>query len=104
MMAVIDNTTEVEEFDQPASYRLYQNYPNPFNPITRIQYSIPERSFVSLKVFDVLGNEVARLVDEFNYSGEYQVEFEASGLTSGIYFYKLIAGSFVETKKMILMR
>jgi hypothetical protein len=88
----------------PSSIILIQNYPNPFNPITRINYSIPDRSFVSLKVFDVLGNEVAKLVDEFTFAGEYQIEFESNGLTSGIYFYQLKAGSYIETKKMILMK
>jgi len=98
----------------PDEIALGQNYPNPFNPSTKINYSIPQRSKVLLKVYDVLGNKVAALVDEVKPSGEYQVEFSAIGgsasggdawnLSSGIYFYKLIAGSFVETKKMILLK
>jgi hypothetical protein len=88
----------------PDSYNLAQNYPNPFNPATIIQYSIPKRSNVSLKVYDILGNEVANLVNEEKNRGIYQVTFNATGLASGIYFYMLQAGSFVETKKMILMK
>ncbi len=85
-------------------YLLSQNYPNPFNPSTRIQYAISSRQFVQLKVYDVLGNEVATLVDEEKPVGSYEVEFNASKLTSGIYFYKIKAGSYVETKKMILIK
>jgi hypothetical protein len=85
-------------------YYLHQNYPNPFNPSTSISYSISERAFVTLKVYDVLGNEIAILVNEEKTIGNYKVDFDASGLPSGIYFYRLQAGSFVETKKMVLMR
>ncbi len=85
-------------------FRLIQNYPNPFNPVTTIQYSIPRRNNVTLKVFDILGNEVATLVNEEKERGVFSVMFEASNLASGIYFYRLQAGNFVETKKMILLR
>jgi hypothetical protein len=85
-------------------YSLSNAYPNPFNPATTINYSVPEVSFISLKVFDVLGNEVATLVNEEKSSGSYKVEFNASTLPSGIYFYILQAGSFVSTKKMVLMK
>jgi len=88
----------------PIDFQLYQNYPNPFNPSTSLQYAIGKTQFVSLKVYDVLGNEIATLVNEEKPAGEYEVEFNASGLTSGIYFYKLQAGSFIESKKMILMK
>ncbi len=88
----------------PKSFNLSQNYPNPFNPITKIKYQIPEISFVTLKVYDVLGNEIVVLVNEEKPAGEYQVEFDATGLSSGIYFYKIQTGSFIETKKMILMK
>jgi len=81
-----------------------QNYPNPFNPITTIKYQIPEMSSVTLKVFDVLGNEIAVLVNEEKTVGNHQVEFEASSLSSGIYFYQLKAGEFIETKKMLLLK
>jgi len=89
---------------------LYQNYPNPFNPSTVIGYQLPVISNVTLKIFDILGNEVATLVDEEKQPGVYNVEFgyaETSrdlSLPSGIYFYQLKAGSFTETKKMILAK
>jgi hypothetical protein len=96
---------EVEiEISIPLKYELTQNYPNPFNPSTTIKYSIPKAVTVQLKVYDVLGNEVATLVDEYKPAGTYEVEFDASGLTSGIYFYQLKTEGFVETKKMILMK
>jgi hypothetical protein len=85
-------------------FQLYQNYPNPFNPATKIVYSIPQRSFVSLKVYDILGSEVAVLVDEIKPAGEFENEFDGNELTSGIYFYQLIAGNHSETKKMILLK
>jgi len=86
------------------SYRLEQNYPNPFNPTTNIGFSISDFGFVTLKVYDILGKEVATLVDEYKPAGEYEVEFNASTLPSGVYFYQLKAGSFVKTNKMILLR
>jgi hypothetical protein len=88
----------------PKEYNLAQNYPNPFNPSTTVNFSVPSSEFVTLKVYDVLGNEIATLVNEEKPAGSYEVEFSADGLTSGIYFYKLQAGSFVETKKMILLK
>ena len=86
------------------NYKLYQNYPNPFNPRTKIKYSISQRSMVSLTVFDLLGDKVATLVDEFKPSGEYQVEFDGSELTSGIYLYRFQADEFSQIKKMILLK
>ena len=88
----------------PNDFSLNQNYPNPFNPSTVIQYAIGSRQFVSLKVYDVLGKEVATLVNEEKPTGNYEVNFNASSLSSGVYFYKLQAGSFWETKKMILIK
>jgi len=90
-------------------FRLFQNYPNPFNPTTKIRFTIPqderrEMQDVSLKVFDVLGSEVAILVNEDKPAGTYEIEFNASSLPSGVYFYQLRAENFVETKKMILLR
>lgn len=93
-----DNSTNL------VSYRLYDNYPNPFNPSTSIKYSLAEANFTTLKIFDALGNEVAVLVDELKSAGTYQVEFNAATLSSGIYYYTIQAGSFNETKKMILMK
>jgi hypothetical protein len=88
----------------PQNFQLEQNYPNPFNPSTTIRYSIPEASFATVKVYDMLGNEVVTLVNEEQHAGEYEVEFDASHLSSGIYFYKLQTAYYVETKKMILMK
>lgn len=93
-----------DEVGFPKSYSISQNYPNPFNPSTTIRFQLPNSSIVNLKVYDVLGNEIVTLVNEEKPVGEYEVEFNAAGLSSGIYFYKLNAGSFVETKKMILMK
>jgi hypothetical protein len=86
------------------TFSLSQNYPNPFNPSTRINFSIPEASFITLKVYDVLGNEIATLVNEEKPAGNYEINFSAEGLTSGIYFYILTAGSFTQTMKMILLK
>jgi len=88
----------------PLSFSLSHNYPNPFNPTTTINYQIPEQSFVTLKVYDVLGSEIETLVDQEKPKGNYEVEFNATNLSSGVYFYRLRAGDFVETKKMVLMK
>ncbi len=88
----------------PASYSLGQNYPNPFNPVTTIKFSIPRYSFVSLKVFDVLGHEVAVLVSGMKQAGIYNVAFNGKGLASGIYVYQLKAGGFTDTKKLVLIK
>jgi 2',3'-cyclic-nucleotide 2'-phosphodiesterase (5'-nucleotidase family) len=85
-------------------FRLMQNYPNPFNPTTEIRYRMSEFGFVSLKVYDVLGREVATLVDEEKPAGSYTVRFNATGLASGVYYCRLRAGSFVETRKMAMMK
>lgn len=96
--------TGVEETHVPAQFVLSQNYPNPFNPSTTIEFQIPHTSHVSLKVFDVLGKEVAMLVNETKHAGTYTVSFDAGKLSSGIYFYKLNTGSFVQIRKMILTK
>jgi photosystem II stability/assembly factor-like uncharacterized protein len=88
----------------PSKFSLEQNYPNPFNPNTNIQFAISSLQFVTLKVYDVLGNEVATLVNQEKPAGNYEVEFDASHLSSGVYYYQLWTGEFVETKKMILLR
>ena len=110
---VVTNVNDDQD-SQPSKFSLSQNYPNPFNPSTKIKYSIPASEFVTLKVYDVLGNEVATLADEYQPDGSYEVEFSAKGgsasggnaynLSSGIYIYRLQAGSFIETKKLILMK
>ena len=94
----------IGELDLPSGYRLRQNYPNPFNPSTTIKYSITEQSIVTLKVFDVLGREVSGLVNKEQSVGNYEVDFDATNLTSGVYFYKIQARDFVEIKKMLLLR
>jgi hypothetical protein len=86
------------------SFTLYQNYPNPFNPSTKIRYSVPQTSRVQIKVFDVLGNEIATLVNEEKPIGTYEVEWNATTLPSGVYFYQLKTDGYVETKKTILMK
>jgi hypothetical protein len=86
------------------SFNLSNNYPNPFNPSTNISYTIPERGNVSLKIFDLLGGEVAQLVNGEIEAGSYNVSFNAANLPSGIYFYRLQAGDFVQTRKMILLK
>jgi len=92
------------EITAPNKFSLEQNYPNPFNPITTIKYQIPELSFVTLKVYDVLGNEIATLVNKEKNAGTYEIEFDPAGFQSGVYFYQLQVGSLVETKKMVLMK
>jgi hypothetical protein len=98
----------------PDQFGLSQNYPNPFNPITNFEYRISNSEFVSLKVYDVLGNEIATLVNEEKPAGEYKVQFDISNLSggisakggyaSGVYFYQLKAGNYIETKKMVLLK
>ena len=85
-------------------YNLCQNYPNPFNPTTNIEYNIPKSTYVNLEVYNILGKNVATLVDKFQQAGKKSVEFNASKLPSGVYFYRLQAGSFIETKKLILLK
>jgi len=98
------SSIDEQHLQNPLDFSLFQNYPNPFNPSTTIKYEIPELSFITLKVYDVLGNEIATLVNEKKPAGNYEVEFGGSVLTSGIYFYRFQAGSFVEIKKMVLMK
>ena len=88
----------------PSDFSLSQNYPNPFNPSTNIEYSIPEESFVQLKVYDILGNEVATLVNEEQTAGTYRADFNGEGLSSGLYIAQLTAGNFVQTIKMSLLK
>jgi hypothetical protein len=85
-------------------FSLEQNYPNPFNPTTKISWQSPVGSHQTLKVFDVLGNEVATLVDEFREAGRYEIEYDASTLSSGIYYYRFITGDFIATKKMLMLK
>jgi hypothetical protein len=93
-----------EEINEPYNYSLSQNYPNPFNHSTTIYYSIPELSNVVLKVYDVLGKEIVTLINKEMQTGVYEVEFDATNLPSGIYFYTLRAGVFRNTKKIMLIK
>ena len=107
--SVVVSTNEKKSDQFPTVYNLAQNYPNPFNPTTKIKFTIPEEGtkhslLVQLKVYDVLGNEVETLVNEIKPAGNYEINFDASGLSSGVYFYKLIAGDYLSTKKMLLIK
>ena len=88
----------------PVTYELAQNFPNPFNPSTNIRFSIPESGLVKLKVYNVMGEEVATLLNEQKNAGNYEVQFDASRLASGVYFYSIITDNFVSTKKMVLLK
>lgn len=88
----------------PGEFRLEQNYPNPFNPSTTIRYGIPHQSVVTLIVFNTLGQEVATLVNESQDAGNHDVRFDGTGLASGVYFYRLRAGDYMETKRLLLLR
>jgi len=88
----------------PKEYELYQNYPNPFNPTTNIRFDIPKDILVSIKIYDILGREVKTLVNEFKNAGSYLVSFDGSEFASGVYFYRIQAGSFVNVKRMILIK
>ena len=100
------NTIGISKNDYgiPKMFSLYQNYPNPFNPSTNIKFDIPKSSFVQLTIYDVLGKEIAKLVNEELKPGSYQYEFDGSEHASGIYFYKIESGNFTQTKKMIMLK
>ena len=100
----IPDKVEINKLINLNKYILFQNYPNPFNPTTKIKYQISETGVSTLKIYDVLGREIKTLIDEKKPAGNYEIEFNATGLPSGIYFYQLKAGNYIETKKMILMK
>ncbi len=106
ILKFIDLTVRVDDddFTYISDFVLEQNYPNPFNPSTNIKYTVESGQFISLKVYDILGNEVATLVNEEKSAGLYNIKFNAAEFTSGVYFYRLQAGSFVQTRKMILLK
>lgn len=97
-------TSVTENPNTPVDFILEQNFPNPFNPSTKISWQSPVSGHQTLKVYDIIGNEVATLVNEFKSAGSYEIEFNASKLASGVYIYKLHAGGLIETKKMIVMK
>lgn len=97
-------STAVEKKEPVSTFNLSQNYPNPFNPVTKINFAVPEISFVTLKVYNVLGKEIATIVNEEKPVGKYEIEFDGSNLASGVYIYKIQAGNFWNTKKFILMK
>ena len=102
-----DLITSVEQIENdllPTEFRLEQNYPNPFNPSTTIQFSLPKTSNVTIRIYDILGREVATLLDEEYQPGQYKIIFEAGQLASGLYMYRIQAGDFRETKKLMLLR
>ena len=97
--------TDVEiEKGLPTVYQLSQNFPNPFNPSTEIKFSLPEQAAVTLVIYDAIGNEISTLINEELSAGNYNVDWNASDYASGIYLYRLNAGDFVATKKMILLK
>ena len=99
-----DVTSILENHTFQTDYKLYQNYPNPFNPSTKIKYSIPHTSYVTIKVYDVLGNEINTLVNEEKLSGDYEIVFDGNKLASGIYFYKIQSGNYSDIKKFVLLK
>ena len=100
----LEKDNHINNLTKPLEYGLIQNYPNPFNPVTTIKYSISNNALVKLQIFDILGREVKTLVNEEKPTGEYEVKFNGSGLASGVYFYKLTAGPFTQTRKMQLLK
>ncbi|MGH7601716.1 MAG: T9SS type A sorting domain-containing protein [bacterium] len=94
---------ETEEF-APAEFRLYQNYPNPFNPETAIKFKLPKSSFATLRIYNLSGQEIATLISGFKTAGEHEVKWQTHGLPSGVYFYRLQAGVFSETRKLFLQK
>ncbi len=101
LVGVVDVENET---GSPSDFYLSQNYPNPFNPVTNVKYSIPQSSFVSIKIYDILGNEVATLVNEEKPAGEYEIKFNGNNLSSGVYFYRLETNEFQKTLSMVLMK
>jgi Secretion system C-terminal sorting domain len=104
LSSIITTASQEIRFSTPSALFLYQNYPNPFNPYTTIKFEVPKASHVSLSVFDILGREVSVLVNDRRDAGVYGVKFDGSNLASGVYFYRLQAGTYVETRKLLLLR
>jgi hypothetical protein len=98
-IGIISNEKQV-----PQDFKLYQNYPNPFNPVTRISYDIPKRGMVSLKIYNVIGQIIMQAVNEVKEAGSYTYEFDALNLPSGVYYYEIRSGSFLDTRKMVVIK
>jgi hypothetical protein len=96
--------SDVQESGLPYTYDLLQNYPNPFNPNTKIKWQLPQTGLVTLKIYDVLGREIATLVNEELAAGDHEIIFEAASFSSGVYLYRINAGDFIQTKKMVLLK
>jgi len=99
-----ERTGVSEKVEVPNNYSLEVNYPNPFNPSTQITFSLPKATYVTLKVYDVLGREISVLVNEKKQPGEYSITWNAEGVPSGVYFYRMVAGGYIETKKMVIIQ
>jgi hypothetical protein len=102
----VDDATDVNSIEKniPDNIHLYQNYPNPFNPTTSIEYQVSRSENVTLKVYDILGSEKKTLVNKIHSPGVYKIKFDASEFPSGVYFYRLQAGEFIQTRKMLLLK
>jgi len=102
----LSTTLDVNEgsSDQPTDYSLYQNYPNPFNPITTIRYELPQDGQVTIDIFDILGQKVKTVLNEFKNAGRYETVFSSTGLASGVYIYQLRVNEFITSKKMLLVK
>jgi 1,4-alpha-glucan branching enzyme len=101
---ILTDVQEQQNNNIITEFRLEQNYPNPFNPATNIKYSVPEQGMVTLKVYDILGSEVTTLINEVKSSGTYEIRFDAGNLSSGVYFYTIKTGTYMQTKKMLLLK
>jgi hypothetical protein len=104
LSALVTSVEAMQPSEIPDDFQLFQNYPNPFNPSTTIQFAIPKRAGVSLQIYDILGRKVATLIDEEMQPGQYKVVFEANALSTGVYFYRIQAEGFVQTKKLIVLK
>jgi len=104
LKSIENRRSSIDDNTIPGNYELSQNYPNPFNPVTSIKYALPKDGLITLKIYDITGREVETLVNEVKRAGYYTIQFNASRLSSGIYFYRISAGDFIQTKKMILIK
>jgi hypothetical protein len=102
-LKIVDAIAE-ETFEIPKVFALYQNYPNPFNPTTTISYDVPKQSLVNIKVYDIIGREIAELVNDQHAAGAYKILWNAKGYASGVYYYRITAGDFVSVKKLVLVK